>query len=111
MDNTLGQPKDELARSNNFSEKDNLQLRSELINLAEQLQIATSNEEENLLNLCARREDILKLWNSEKEKLLVSAALLNLAITCVCVPKIVDNDYIIYLFVFFQGKTPGFSIS
>jgi hypothetical protein len=98
MENTFGQSNDELVRSNNFSEKDNLQLRSELINLAEQLKTATSNEEENLFNLCTRREDILKQWNVEKETLLVSAALLNLAITCIYAPKIVDNDYIIFLF-------------
>jgi hypothetical protein len=97
IDNPPGQTKDELTKSINLSEQDNLLQRSELINLAEQLDFATSNEEEHLTTLCARREDVLKLWNVEKEKLSVSAAL-NLAIKCVHIPKLVDADYTINLF-------------
>ena len=97
IDNLPGRTKDERTKIINLSEQDSRLIRSELINLAEQLDFSTSNEKELLIALSARREDTLKPWNVEKEKLSVSAAF-NLAIKCVFIPKLVDADYIVNLF-------------
>lgn len=108
QDKPSGGTRNELTGIVSTAEKNDVELRNELINLAEQLKFAISEEEGNLNNLVGRKEEIWKLWNSEKEKLVVCAKLIHIVSIKL---KFLEFDFDMIAAFLFTGRAPATSIS